>query len=267
MSLSTHNGLSLAELTDAGSPFRSAAAGDVFGEGSVVCIPSAAETGMLPPVADPLFQILLLTLLLCTVLTIRASRRTGFFAAIFSHAMSDNFASGRRNGVLPNGFLNVAALTASLTVVVMAAAWCDFLLPESLGADSGISPFVVAAAAAAAVAATVAYQRLLLAAIGFISRSREFVDAVVYVKKTFFAAVALIVAPLFIVSSLSFGDGRIWWFRIIAALCCIVALLFMKETCILFVRKKVSILQWFLYLCAVEAFPLSLVFASIARFR
>lgn len=49
-------------------------------------------------------------------------------------------------------------------------------------------------------------------------------------------------------------------------LCALIALIiFVKETFLFFVGQKISILHWFLYLCALEIFPMSLILAPILR--
>ena len=49
-------------------------------------------------------------------------------------------------------------------------------------------------------------------------------------------------------------------------LCTLIALIiFVKETFLFFVWQKISILHWFLYLCALEIFPLTLYLAPILR--
>ena len=40
---------------------------------------------------------------------------------------------------------------------------------------------------------------------------------------------------------------------------------YLKESLMLFLSKKISILHWFLYLCAVEIFPVSFVWLSLTR--
>jgi hypothetical protein len=42
-------------------------------------------------------------------------------------------------------------------------------------------------------------------------------------------------------------------------------LMFAVHTLMMFVKQKVSVLVWFLYLCAVEFFPVSLVVLLAAR--
>ena len=42
-------------------------------------------------------------------------------------------------------------------------------------------------------------------------------------------------------------------------------LLYLKESLMLFLSKKISILHWFLYLCAVEIFPVNFVWLSLTR--
>jgi hypothetical protein len=55
------------------------------------------------------------------------------------------------------------------------------------------------------------------------------------------------------------------WRWLLAADIALVCALFLIRSLRLFLRKKIPILHWILYLCAVELFPLSLVWLSIAR--
>jgi len=60
------------------------------------------------------------------------------------------------------------------------------------------------------------------------------------------------------------GTGGVW-FCIIAVELAAAAALYLKETLNLFLSKKVSILHWFLYLCTVEVFPVSLLWLLAVR--
>ena len=75
----------------------------------------------------------------------------------------------------------------------------------------------------------------------------------------------LIVTPVCCSShSVPQGTGGVW-FCIIAVELAAAAVLYLKETLNLFLSKKVSILHWFLYLCTVEVFPVSLLWLLAVR--
>ena len=60
------------------------------------------------------------------------------------------------------------------------------------------------------------------------------------------------------------GEGKIWFWVIIIELV-VSLILYLQETLSLFISKKISILHWFLYLCGVEIFPISLLILLTVR--
>ena len=264
MSLQMHNDSTF--FAAAGGAYRRADAATVFGSESVVCIPARTETARPMPAGDPLFQLSVVAVLVAAAITLRSGGRvTGLLAGIFGNGISGERDSGRRTALLPDGFLLTAAAAGLITSAVMAAAYFDLLAPRRIAEAVELPPVAVAGLALAAAACVAAYQYAALKLIGAVAHKRDFTEALLYVKKAMFAAVALCVAPVFVLSALASEAGREVWLWVLGAECCILSLLFLKETVLLFVRKKVPFLHWFLYLCTVEAFPLSLICASIGR--
>ena len=69
----------------------------------------------------------------------------------------------------------------------------------------------------------------------------------------------LILTPLYIVLYQSFGIWQTIILYLIAITLILMSILLFFNSYLLFIKQKVSILYWFLYLCAIEFLPLSLV--------
>ena len=95
--------------------------------------------------------------------------------------------------------------------------------------------------------------------------SQPFIAQLMLLKRTCFAlGMILISPPLLLFALCPQGTGGVW-FCIIAVELAAAAALYLKETLNLFLSKKVSILHWFLYLCTVEVFPVSLLWLLAVR--
>ena len=251
---------------------RFADAAGMFGEESFTAIPPLTDFNVsesaLPPVTtgDAVFQGLCLLLLFCIALLMRYRYELQSLLSGLVRGFAEDFESSRKLTALTNGFFRMTSLTGVLTVAVIAVKYLFFILPSTLEVEK---MFVVPGAAAgvvAAIAAVALYQRIVLLVVGFVSGNGDFTDTLWYVKRACFAVTALALAPVVLLSALSSHSGM-GWLYLIALECFILAFVFLKETFVLFIRKKIPIFQWFLYLCTVEAFPLTLICASIARFR
>ena len=110
-----------------------------------------------------------------------------------------------------------------------------------------------------------AYQTIAVRLAGALTLSQPFIAQLMLLKRTCFAlGMILISPPLLLFALCPQGTGGVW-FCIIAVELAAAAVLYLKETLNLFLSKKVSILHWFLYLCTVEVFPVSLLWLLAVR--
>lgn len=110
-----------------------------------------------------------------------------------------------------------------------------------------------------------AYQAIAVRLAGTLTLSQPFIAQLMLLKRTYFAlGVVLISPPLLLFALCPQGTGGVW-FCIVAIELTAAAVLYLKETLNLFLSKKVSILHWFLYLCTVEVFPISLLWLLAVR--
>jgi len=105
----------------------------------------------------------------------------------------------------------------------------------------------------------------VLIGIGALTLARSFITQLQQLRRTFFALMVVVVTPILLLFALCpRGTGGMWFLLIVIELAA-TAFLYFKETLNLFLSKKISILHWFLYLCGVEIFPISLVWLAITR--
>lgn len=116
-----------------------------------------------------------------------------------------------------------------------------------------------------AVVVVLLFQQLLHLLIGHITLSRGLMRALMQSKLLIFGVTTLIATPLLLLTLFTPpGEGMLWLYMLgvvtLGAL-----FLFLKESFVLFLSQKISILHWFLYLCAVECFPISLIVLLVIR--
>ncbi len=188
------------------------------------------------------------------------------------------------NRQLYNSFLAIAMTLGALSVglaAVKAAAW-------RLGTDTGIAvagrwklaevtgtvgfdaiPSWVASVAAVAVALVTVCVMLVevgvLKTVGAITLSPKFADDIIRTKKNWLAVISMFTVPL----------GAVWTgvnpvrdrcvMYVFVLVLVILIVLFVAHTLRGFVKQKVSLLVWFLYLCTVEIFPVCAVVLAATK--
>ena len=101
--------------------------------------------------------------------------------------------------------------------------------------------------------------------IGFVSERRRFCKQLLHTKLMNMCIGMAAILPAGLVFLLSPDPLARTAFFIMATECLILLIIFVKETFLLFVSEKISILHWILYLCALEIFPASLMLAPLLR--
>jgi nitrate reductase NapE component len=110
-------------------------------------------------------------------------------------------------------------------------------------------------------------QSIILSAIGVVTQSLSTISALIRIRLIYFVLCVIVAAPIMLIALIGYGAGYQIWMNV--GLVAIVAtlLLYAKESIELFISKKVSILHWILYLCAVEILPFTLVWQIATRLR
>ena len=90
---------------------------------------------------------------------------------------------------------------------------------------------------------------------GRITFSEKFVGEVIRTKKNSLAALSMLTAPLVAVWTGVNPTRDRWIVYLFITMIVVAAILFIVHTLRGFIKQKVSLLVWFLYLCTVEIFP------------
>ncbi len=109
------------------------------------------------------------------------------------------------------------------------------------------------------------YQWALLRAVGALTLTQPLIAQLRQLRTLYFAAVTVLAAPTLLLLALCPPHTGRLWFALIVIELSLTLFLYIKETLLLFLSKKVSILHWILYLCSVELFPVSLLWLLAVR--
>ncbi len=109
------------------------------------------------------------------------------------------------------------------------------------------------------------YQELLIYLIGVVVNSREFSKLLSHLKAVWYTIVGIIAIPTVLCFSLTDGTVQEVFMYITVIQIVAIALMYFIKTFLLFLTKKVSLLHTILYLCAVEIFPITLVWGFFCR--
>ncbi len=250
--------------------YRTVGAGEFFGQQSLLAAPRPAAQQQ-PRLTDELpFQglVLLLTLLFGLLLY----RNPGDMRALVGRVAFERRDSERTSDESGNAgftrFLNIALALGFLLAGVTAVRLCDRpdIAQELLSMGNGSTLSLLLALGVGLLFLLVyLYGILLLRAVGGVTLTSGFTTQLIRIKRGYAALGAIILAPVILLFALSPLGSDTIWAGLLTAGWLITFLLYLRETFALFISKKVSILHWILYLCAVEIFPVTLLWLLVVR--
>lgn len=109
------------------------------------------------------------------------------------------------------------------------------------------------------------YQTLVLRIAGTLTLSQKFIADIRYLRKIIFSVLSLLLIPFLLMSAMADRKDALTISILLLAGLAIVIIFLIARTYELFVEEKISKLYWFLYLCAVEIFPVTLLLLSIRK--
>ena len=250
-------------------PWRDTTVSGLFGECSATIQPERIERPLCSPLTDnAVFQgfVLLLAATYATLLY----RNLGDIRCLLNRISRDK-TSGERLSEEPGSsgfarFLNLTTAIGILFMGVVVVKYGDSLMPPGLGRSlSHGAVLALSLLATLAWGIVILFQAAVVRIIGAVTLSQPFIAQLVQLRQTFFSLAVIIASPALLLFALCpRGTGSVWFF-VGAAELIITAVLYLKESLNLFISKKISILHWFLYLCTVEIFPISLLWLLAAR--
>ena len=250
--------------------YRTVGAGEFFGQQSLLAAPRPAAQQQ-PRLTDELpFQGLLL--LLALLFGLLLYRNPGDMRALVGRVAFERRDSERTSDESGNAgftrFLNIALALGFLLAGVTAVRLCDRpdIAQELLNMGNGSTLSLLLALGVGLLFLLVyLYGILLLRAVGGVTLTSGFTTQLIRIKRGYAALGAIILAPVILLFALSPLGSDTIWAGLLTAGWLITFLLYLRETFALFISKKVSILHWILYLCAVEIFPVTLLWLLVVR--
>ena len=95
---------------------------------------------------------------------------------------------------------------------------------------------------------------------------REILDTLTRNKsRSFLTGFGVFWGVFMLIALIGYGAGYQIWMNVGLVAIAATLLLYAKESIELFISKKVSILHWILYLCAVEILPFTLLWQGVVR--
>ena len=172
----------------------------------------------------------------------------------------------RRRSEIFSGFLGKLFLLGVAFVGVLSLAWVNTGRGAELGIGQDMALYAVPLSIGIFLAIIIA-QSIVLSVVGVVTQSLSMVSALIRVRLIYFVLCVVIVAPILLIALLGQGAAYQVWMNMGLVAVAATLLLYAKESVELFISKKVSILHWILYLCAVEILPFTLVWQIATRLR
>lgn len=251
--------------TEPTSGIRNAEIQAVYGERSIAIPARHDESGSpnSPLVSGAGFQIAVIALLL--LYTVLLYRYRSDIVEVLTNRKAVAEEVGTAGQSIYSRFLNSALVVGMLLVGIMAVKISDLLPDRTFSAFPLWATLLAVPAVSCAALAVAGVQVAALWCIGRAAMCDTFMSQIARLRKICFAAFAVICSPVVLLYAAS-ERGVSEWLAYVAVIEIVLILtIFLRETYALFVDKNISILHWFLYLCTVELFPVSLIVLIAVR--
>ena len=247
-------------------PADTVSAADIYGPVSFVPVAGAPEPCGIPVTFGVGYQMLTVLLLLLYLLLVF---RAGGHAARMMRAVWGRGGEGkhRHDGDMPGAEVQALILACGLLMCGLAAVkifelWGEWRwLPSSLWGGG----WLAVPAVMLALLAVLGVQSAVLHVVGKLTFSTEFIRMLCAKRLSLFASMTVTGTPAVLLAALSGGV----WADVAAGLFVAVTVahlaLYAGRSFLWFIDRKVSILLWILYLCAVEAMPFGIFAVGLSR--
>ena len=239
--------------------YRAISPDEMFGGGSNIVVGDAFEPFVPTLTGEPLFHILLLATLVVYLNMIY--RSAGFIGQLyrdmFTMRTERNMIS--QGGLLPlQNFKQVASAIGFVSLALVVLRLAEGLIPT----DSPIYNSTIATYASVAamfiVVVYVAWYFALHKIVEWVSGS----DATAMLSSLgymHFVRISVVLYPLVAVWLLGIERGDAFVLPLLIIVAVLMIILYLKDTILFFIDKKISILYWILYLCTAFLLPLSFI--------
>lgn len=105
------------------------------------------------------------------------------------------------------------------------------------------------------------YRKIVIKLIAFVGKQSSFFKEHNYICEIYWTIGIVIISPLFLFGGSFQSHSGDLMLNLVGAMMVLTAFVYLYNSYLFFIRQKVSKLQWILYLCAVDLFPISLIAA------
>lgn len=241
----------------------------VFGEHSVAVEGCMMQPARVPALTEqPLFQgfVLFLAFVFALIINKFLPDVKALLGSVFTyHNAGERLSPGSNNNNVIR-LLDDSAWVGALMVGAAVVRFCGDYVPQEVGSLlNGATALVVMLAVLAALVVVHLFQYLTLRATGEVLLCQNFITQLWQVKRICFSLFVISVTPPLLLYMFA-PDASARWLLAVMVLMSLTALfVYVRETIGLFLSKKISILHWFLYLCTVELFPISLLWLLVVK--
>ena len=172
----------------------------------------------------------------------------------------------RRRSEIFYGFLGKIFLLGLAFVALLSLVWVSTGRGQGAGIEQGLALYAAPISVGIFLLVIIA-QSVILTTVGVVTQSLSMVTALFRIRLVYFVLGVVLAAPIFLTAMIGSGESSQMWMNLGLVTGAATLLLYARESIELFISKKVSILHWILYLCAVEILPFTLVWQIIARLR
>ena len=172
----------------------------------------------------------------------------------------------RRRSEIFYGFLGKIFLLGLAFVALLSLVWVSTGRGQGAGIEQGLALYAAPISVGIFLLVIIA-QSVILTTVGVVTQSLSMVAALFRIRLVYFVLGVVLAAPIFLTAMIGSGESSQMWMNLGLVTGAATLLLYARESIELFISKKVSILHWILYLCAVEILPFTLVWQIIARLR
>ncbi len=162
-------------------------------------------------------------------------------------------------------FFNSALVVGIILVGISVVKIADLLPDQSFAALPAWAALLAVPAVSGLTLAAAGMQTAALWCIGRAAMCGAITSQIARLRKIYFAISTVVCTPAVLLYAASERGVSDWLAYIVICEIVIITVSFLRETYALFVDKNISILHWFLYLCIVELFPVSLIVLIAVR--
>ena len=237
--------------------YRAVSPEEMFGSDSELVVGTAAEPAALSLVADPVFQsFVVLTLVVYIYMLLRSWNFMGsIWSGIFSSSSERTMAA--MGGELPlERFKQVASVIGGVAVALIAVRLADGFVSHASFVYTGGVESLATPAALVGVVVYVAWFYALHKILEWVARSDSpsQLSAIGYMD---FVRTVVLLHPFVVVWLLADEQTLFGATLVLSVGLALLIILYLKDTFLFFVGKKIPILYWILYLCTAILLPLS----------